>query len=133
MKKGRRFHCKKLGCTETFPKKAALLQHMETIHIEKAVSPLTDEDAIRKFKSAIKEALADELPKIQSKEKSSGKAERKSLLKKRDGGRQHHPQDNTEKGNDVSSRVDKGSDISQQGQVVMMVWAADDGGEEVKK
>ena len=32
VKKTRRFHCKKMGCTETFPKKAAMWLHTEKVH-----------------------------------------------------------------------------------------------------
>ena len=129
VKKTRRFHCKKPGCTETFPKKAALVQHMEAIHIEKVAHPVIDGDSIQKFKTAVKEALAHALPKKQSEEQRIKKAGLKSLQKKGGGGGHHHPQDTSEKESEDSSGKEKSGDISQQGQVVMMVWAGDDGGE----
>ena len=127
VKKTRRFHCKELGCQETFPKKAVLVQHMEANHNEKTAPPVTEDDSIQKFKSAVKEALAHALPKKDSGEKSVGKAGFKSPQKKGSCGGHYYPQDTLEKeSQDLSGKV-KSDDISYQGQVVMMVWAGNHG------
>merc|ERR1719222_1276304 len=129
VKKTRRFHCKEMGCKETFPKKAVLVQHMEANHDEKAAAPVTEDDSIQKFKSAVKEALAHALPKKDSGEKSVGKAGFKSPQKKGSCGGHIYPQDTLDKkSQDLSGKV-KSADISHQGQVVMMVWAGNDGEE----
>ena len=129
VKKTRRFHCKELGCQETFPKKAVLVQHMEANHNEKTAPPVTDEDSIQKFKSAVKEALAHALPKKHSGEKSARKAGFKSPQKKGSCGGNYYPQDTLDKKSQDSSGKGKGDDIGHQGQVVMMVWAGNDGEE----
>ena len=129
VKKTRRFHCKELGCQETFPKKAVLVQHMEANHNEKTAPPVTDEDSIQKFKSAVKEALAHALPKKHSGEKSARKAGFKSPQKKGSCGGNYYPQDTLDKKSQDSSGKDKSDDIGHQGQVLMMVWAGNDGEE----
>ena len=129
VKKTRRFHCKELGCQETFPKKAVLVQHMEANHNEKTAPPVTDEDSIQKFKSAVKEALAHALPKKHSGEKSARKAGFKSPQKKESCGGNYYPQDTLDNKSQDSSGKDKSDDISHQGQVLMMVWAGNDGEE----
>ena len=129
VKKTRRFHCKELGCQETFPKKAVLVQHMEANHNEKTAPPVTDEDSIQKFKSAVKEALAHALPKKHSGEKSARKAGFKSPQKKGSCGGNYYPQDTLDNKSQDSSGKDKSDDISHQGQVLMMVWAGNDGEE----
>ena len=53
----------------------------------------------------------------------------KSIQKKGGGGGHQHPQDTSEKESEDTSGKDKSGDISHQGQVVLMVWAGDDGGE----
>ena len=129
VKKTRRFHCKEMGCKETFPKKAVLVQHMEANHDEKAAAPVTEDDSIQKFKSAVKEALAHALPKKHSGEKSARKAGFKSPQKKGSCGGNYYPQDTLDNKSQDSSGKDKSDDIGHQGQVLMMVWAGNDGEE----
>ena len=89
----------------------------------------TDKDSIQKFKLAVEEALAHALPKKHSEEKEVGKAGFKSLQQKESGGGHFYPQDTSDKKSQDSSGKDKSNDISQQGRVVMMVWAGNDGEE----
>merc|ERR1719397_1418383 len=124
-KKTYRFHCKEKGCTETFPKKAALVQHMKANHTEKSASPVTDKNSIQKFKMAVKEALAHTLPQKHREEMRVGKGSAES------GGSNYYPQEASDKVSQASTGKDKSDDISCQGQVVMMVWAGDDGEEVV--
>ena len=123
VKKTRRFHCKEMGCSETFPKKAALVQHLDENHSEKGTS--SDQDSIQKFKMAVKKALSQTLPKELEGEIRVGKADRPHN-KGSEG--QYNSQETSHKEGQVSTGKDK-SDVSCQGQVVMMVWAGNDGEE----
>ena len=125
VKRTRRFHCKKMGCSETFPKKAALVQHMEENHTEKAAPSATDKESIQKFKMAVKTALSHALPKKHREEIRAGKAGLERPQNKESGGQYYHQE--ASHGESEDSTGTQKSEVSSQGQVVMMVWAGNDG------